>query len=92
MKKPFWVKVGLFGVKSRGASIAWLYLLIALFILSPVIIFAVLTLTKNAPLFPALVRSLTGGALVFLTCVWSWLCIKWMDDNKGWTQIKSGSK
>jgi NADH:ubiquinone oxidoreductase subunit 3 (subunit A) len=85
MNKPLWVKVGMIGIKSRSVAMRWLYAEMLLIIFAPIVIFTVLTSFKNAPLFPAITRSLSGTMIIVLTVLWYWFCIKWMDDNKGWT-------
>ncbi|HEX8247354.1 MAG TPA: hypothetical protein VF599_04150 [Pyrinomonadaceae bacterium] len=86
MKRPFWVEVGMIGVKSRSTALVWFYLSLSLIIIAPIAVFTGLTIFKNAPLFPAIGRSLLGAVIAALTVLWYWFCIKWMDENRAWTQ------
>lgn len=72
--KPWWVEVGLWKINDRNT--AWLFLGIS-------VAMAVL---------PAVVMSVAMGSnrffisgIFILAAVWYWLCIKWMDDNDGWS-------
>jgi hypothetical protein len=84
MNKPFWVEIGLLGIKSRSAALSWLYSSVAGSILLAVITYFSFTTIMNSSQATGIVFGLLGGLSFSLSTLWYWLCIKWMDDNGGW--------
>jgi hypothetical protein len=67
---PWWVAVGLFGISSRGAAAAYLYVTLALAGLCAVAGFV----------FPWAWL----GVLMVLASAWYWASIRWNDRHGGW--------
>jgi hypothetical protein len=86
MNKPFWIEIGMLGIKSRGAALAWFYLSIILSLLCPVMIPFGLPLFAERTLSERIVIGLVACAGGLLASLWYWFCIKWMDENRGWTR------
>jgi hypothetical protein len=84
MNKPFWVEIGLLGIKSRSAAISWLFSSIAGTVLLAVITYFSFTSILESSHSTAIIFGLLGGAIFSLSSLWYWLCIKWMDNNGGW--------
>lgn len=86
MNKPFWVEIGLLGIKSRSAACAWLYSSLFGSFLAVVITYAALTsILQSSALTGFVIGVLIGGSFA-LSSLWYWLCIKWMDDHGGWLE------
>lgn len=68
--RPPWVEVGLYGVSSRGAALAFLWISVAL---------AVVCLIAGFFFLPLFL-----GALFGVAALWYWLAIKWVDQNDRW--------
>jgi len=69
-ERPWWVKVGLWGVPNRAAAWAFFWLSIALAV-------GCIVYGFWAPPFFA-------GDLFFLAALWYWLSIRWVDRHGGW--------
>lgn len=86
MHKPFWVEVGLLGIKTRAGAMAWLISSIVISVLTFLLTIVVANTYLEAPLLVSLVFGLMLGGLFSMASVWYWLSIRWMDTNGGWMQ------
>jgi hypothetical protein len=68
--RPWWVEVGLFGVRTRAA--AWVYFWLTVFLVAASAI--------GALFFPWLAL----GTLFAFAALWYYLCIRWVDRHGRW--------
>ena len=71
MEKPLWVRVGLWQISSRSMAIA--------FMIGAVVL---ATVGVAYGLVGRRVFVIFGG--FYLSALWYWLCIRWMDVRKAW--------
>lgn len=84
MNKPFWVEIGMLGIKSRGAALAWFYSSLAGSVLFAAMTFGAVTTILESSVALGITVGVLSGVLFALSSIWYRLCIKWMDDNGGW--------
>jgi hypothetical protein len=84
--RPLWVRVGLLGVPSRRAALAWMNGTLVFTILFLVAVFAV-PITVNGVavgLHARLLCAVPFGLLSLVAPLWYWLAIRWTDEHDGW--------
>lgn len=84
MKRPIWVEVGLFMLRTREQAISYLVAASVGAILVFVGTIVVLTILLGSPLVYALVRAGLLGGLLAVAALWYWLSIRWMDTHNRW--------
>jgi hypothetical protein len=88
VNRPAWVEVGLFGINDRASAMSWcvscLIGSVLLFLLTVIVMRKFL----DAPVMVSLIGGAMVGGLFSLSALWYWLCIKWMDNNRGWSQTR----
>ena len=72
VERPSWVKVGLFGVNSRGSALAFMWLCI---LIAPTC--AYIAIAHQWP-------EMWAGLLGLGSAMWYWLCIRWVDEHDDW--------
>jgi hypothetical protein len=84
MSKPYWVQVGMLGIKTRAIAKTWLLTSVVVSILFTVVVIIIFKTYRGMPILLTLVFGLSGALILFLSSLWYWLCIKWMDKNDCW--------
>ena len=69
--RPAWVRLTLWGVPSRRAARAWLWLSV--------------TLALGGAAYGFVDRRFFGFAAFFFAALWYWLAIRWVDEHDGWS-------
>jgi hypothetical protein len=72
MSRPIWVRIGLWGIGSRGAALGFMWFSFI----------AAIACSAYGFYDP---RFFAGGLLV-LAGIWYWLCIRWTDEHDGWKE------
>ena len=70
LRRPAWVKLGLWGLTTRGAALGFTWFSLALAAACGVIGF------WYAPVW--------AGLLLAFAALWYWLSIRWVDKHEGW--------
>jgi hypothetical protein len=77
LERPIWVRVGLWGLTTRGAAMAFFWL-------SVVLAFApLLLLIWVEPVIVAIVMLFSVPGML-AAALWYWLAIRWVDRHDGW--------
>ena len=99
--RPLWVRIGLFGVRSRAWALTWVWVAIAT-------AFAVLVLCVGLALWLArlalaeppipffgegtflfyLALGLVGWVSLLSVALLAWLTIQWVDEHDGWALVR----
>lgn len=86
MIKPFWVRIGMIGIKTRATAKTWLVASIIGSVIFAILAILIFKTLLQMPTLLALFFGLSGALIVSLSSFWYWFCIKWMDKNEGWQQ------
>ena len=83
-RRPGWVELGLFSIKTRRGAMSWL---VASTVLPPALFFGMLYFTyvlagMDVPV--ALGIAALGSGLSLFAPLWYWLSIRWMDAHDAW--------
>ena len=84
MQRPFWVQVGLFTVKTRSEAMSYCITSLVGAGLLFLTIVGIMNVLLDFPVLAGLVVGLLLGGFLGLAGLWYWLCIRWMDANRGW--------
>jgi len=84
MRKPIWVRLGLFMLQTREQAVSYLVAASVGAVLVFVATIPVMVIIRGAPLLIALGAAVTLGGLLALAATWYWLSIRWMDKHGGW--------
>ena len=84
MVKPYWVQIGMLGIKTRAVAKIWLLASIVGSILFALLVVLVFKKVLDAPIMISILFGSSGAAVLFLSSLWYWLCIRWMDKHEGW--------
>ena len=84
MKRPIWVEVGLFMLRTREQAISYLVAASVGAILVFVGTIVVSTLLLGSSFVSALVKAALLGGLLAVAALWYWLSIRWMDTHNRW--------
>jgi hypothetical protein len=84
ISKPFWVQIGLLGIKSRSGALGWFYSSIFGSLMLDGFTIYFLASFMETPLIISIFVG-TSFAIIFATSsLWYGLCIHWMDSNEAW--------
>ena len=84
MKRPIWVEVGLFMLRTREQAISYLVAASVGSVLVFIGTIVVLTILLGSPLVYALVKAALLGGMLAVAALWYWLSIRWMDTHNRW--------
>jgi hypothetical protein len=84
MKRPIWVEVGLFMLRTREQAISYLVAASVGSVLVFVGTIVVLTIVVGSPFVYALARAAVLGGMLAVAALWYWLSIRWMDTHNRW--------
>ncbi|MEW6734372.1 MAG: hypothetical protein AB1489_23805 [Acidobacteriota bacterium] len=84
MQRPFWVEIGLLGVKTRKQAKIWFIVALIAAGLFFAGSFLFLYFLLNLPTISAILIALLCGVFISTAAFWYWLCIRWMDNNQSW--------
>jgi hypothetical protein len=94
LDRPLWVRVGLFGIPSRRAALAWMWGTTAFAILGVIagLIVGAITWTSGSTMMVvgAMIAGMAGFT-AFFSALWYWLAIQWADEHEGWAQTSAGA-
>ena len=84
MKRPIWVEVGLFTLRTREQANSYLVAASVGSVLVFIGTIVVLTILLGSPLVYALVKAALLGGMLAVAALWYWLSIRWMDTHNRW--------
>jgi hypothetical protein len=84
MKRPIWVEVGLFTLRTREQAISYLVAASVGSVLVFIGTIVVSTILLGSPLVYALVKAALLGGMLAVAALWYWLSIRWMDTHNRW--------
>ena len=84
MKRPIWVALGLFMLRTREQAVNYLVAAsvgaVLVFVATP----AVSMIVLGFPLLHALGAAVLLGGMLAVAALWYWLSIRWMDTHDRW--------
>ena len=84
MKRPIWVELGLFMLRTREQAISYLFAAAAGAVLLFVGTIIVGTIVLDYPVLYALGAAVLLGGMLGVAALWYWLSIRWMDTHDRW--------
>ena len=83
-RAPVWVRVGLFGVRTRAQAIGWLVASAVGAALLGVLVAVAVAIALGFGLVASIAAGVASAGTLSLAALWYWLALRWMDANDGW--------
>lgn len=83
-RKPFFVEIGLLGIKTRSEALWWLYASIFGSVAVAILTVLVVVSIFESSLALGIIAGAVMGGLLSCSSLWYRPCISWMDKNGGW--------
>ena len=84
MRKPVWVQLGLFMLRTREQAVSYLVAASVGAVLVFVGTIAVMTMVVGTPILNALGMAALVGGMLAVAALWYGLAIRWMDLHDQW--------